>query len=118
MFPNLLGTRHNSPVLDIDTDGAEVPGKEPAVDLLVREIAHAPAAFVVHDEERPLLLLGRRQRRRRYRGVDTDPNLGAAAHPDLPVLLGHLVGDRARDVAHWTLIIYVSAQFIGQYMSR
>ena len=76
----------------VDADGAEVAGEEAAVERFVGEVAHAPAAFVEHDDEGAVGGGGSL-----CRGVDSDWDGGAVADGDGVVGFGDEGGDGTGD---------------------
>ena len=78
---------------DVDADGVEVAREEAAVEGFVSEVAHAPAAFMEHEDEG----LGAGGGRGGGRCVDPDWDGGAVADGDGVVGFGDEGGDGARD---------------------
>ena len=78
-------------VLDIDAHGTEVAREHPAVEVLISQVAHHPATFVHHHDERAAFW------RVLDRNVDLDSDARAIADGDLVEGFSDQFRDRARD---------------------
>jgi len=78
-------------VLDIDAHGTEVASEHPAVQVLISQVAHHPATFVHHHDERAAFW------RVLDRNVDLDSDARAIADGDLVEGFSDQVRDRAWD---------------------
>jgi hypothetical protein len=78
-------------IVDIDTDSAVIASEEPAILVLVREVAHGPAAFMVHDNYRAAC--GRLS----YGNIYLDRDGRAVSRGNVMHTFGHLIVDRARN---------------------
>ena len=78
------GIGRDVPIVHIHTDCPEIPTEHPTVDLLIAQIAHAPSAFMIHDNQRTSawrFLCGR---------IHPDCDLRTISDCDLAILFVHL----------------------------